>query len=60
MSVDKGDGYHDDTEIYYPGHEMSYTLEDGTSSCEAFRFRQYKAWEAGGRILLQRASDKTG
>ncbi len=60
MGVDIGDGYRDDKEIYCPGHGMSYALEDGTSSCEAFRLRQYKAWEEGGRILLQRASDKTG
>ncbi len=60
MGVGVGDGYHDDKEIYRPGNGMSYSLEDGTSSCEAFRLRQYKVWEEGGRILLLRASDKTG
>ncbi len=54
LGIDLTDGYHDDEQIYCPGHGVAYSLADGSSRCEAFTLRQYHAFEADGKIYLQR------
>jgi len=56
MGIDLVDGYHDQKEVFCPGHGMAFSLKDGTSNCDAFKLRQYKAWEQDGDVYIQRAA----
>ena len=53
VGIDLADGYHDDKQIYCPGHGIAYSFEDGSSRCELFALRRYEAFERGGTIYLQ-------
>ncbi len=52
LGVDLEDGYHDESQIFCPGHGISYALHDGASRCEAFKLRQYRAYEDNGTVYL--------
>ncbi len=54
LGVDLEDGYHDDAQIFCPGHGIAYALRDGSSKCAAFKLRQFKAYEEGGALYLQK------
>jgi len=58
LGTDLIDGYHDNEQIFCPGHGVAYSLTDGSSHNEAFRLRTYKAFDKDGMIYLQ-ASDKS-
>lgn len=60
LGIDIADGYHDDRQIFCPGHGMSFSLESGESPCTAFRLKQYRAEERNGRIYVARARKDTG
>ncbi len=53
LGVDLVDGYHDDSHVFCPGHGIAFSLKDGTSRCEAFKLRAYRAFEQDGKVLLQ-------
>lgn len=53
LGVDLVDGYHDDEQIFCPGHGVAYALKDGTSKCAAFKLRHYEAYEDGETIYLK-------
>lgn len=57
MRVDLADGYHDGETTYCPGHGMGFNVSDGASPCDAFKLRQFHAYEDGGRIRLRRSLD---
>ena len=56
LGVDLEDGFHDETQIFCPGHGIAYALHDGTSNCESFKLRQFKAYEQDGTLYLQQNS----
>lgn len=56
MGIDLADGFQDGKDVFCPGHGMTFSIENGQSSCEAFKLRQYDAHESDGQIWLQRAS----
>jgi nitrite reductase/ring-hydroxylating ferredoxin subunit len=54
LGIDIADGFHDDSQVFCPGHGIAYSLRDGTSKCEAFRLRQFEAYEREGTIYVTR------
>ena len=54
LGVDLADGNHDGEQIFCPGHGIAFSWREGTSHCEAFHLRQYKAYEEGGTIFVAR------
>lgn len=54
MAIDLADGFQDGREVFCPGHGMSFDVETGESSCDAFKLRQFEVVEQDGRILLSR------
>ena len=54
LGVDLEDGYHDEAQIFCPGHGIAYALHDGASQCAAFKLRQYRAYEQDGTVYLQK------
>ena len=53
LGVDLADGYHDESQLFCPGHGIAYSLADGRSKCESFRLTQFKAFERDGMIYVQ-------
>jgi len=60
LGMDLADGYHDEKQIYCPGHGVAFSLADGSSRCQAFKLRQYSAFEQDGQIYLQYADNEDG
>ena len=58
--MDLADGYHDERQIYCPGHGVAFSLADGSSRCQAFKLHQYSAFERDGKIYLQYADNEEG
>lgn len=56
LGIDLADGYHDEREIFCPGHGIAYSLADGRSKCAAFSLREYRAIERDGTIHVERAT----
>jgi nitrite reductase/ring-hydroxylating ferredoxin subunit len=58
IGVDLADGYHDEGEIFCPGHGIAYSLGDGRSKCDAFRLKQFNAFEKDGMIYVEQPAAK--
>ncbi|MCK0104310.1 Rieske 2Fe-2S domain-containing protein [Pseudohalocynthiibacter sp. F2068] len=56
MGIDTIDGFQDGKEVFCPGHGMSFSVETGESSCEAFKLKAVKATEKDGRVFLARTA----
>jgi nitrite reductase/ring-hydroxylating ferredoxin subunit len=54
LGIDIADGYHDETQVFCPGHGIAFALADGRSRCEAFKLRQFEAYEQDGMIYVAR------
>ncbi len=54
LGIDIADGYHDETQVFCPGHGIAFSLADGRSKCEAFRLRQFNAYEQDAMIYVAR------
>ena len=52
MGIDLVDGFQDGKEAFCPGHGMPFDIATGKSPCEAFKLRQYTAYEENGRVML--------
>jgi nitrite reductase/ring-hydroxylating ferredoxin subunit len=53
LGYDLGDGWHDDDQVFCPGHGMSFGWADGASHCDAFRLRPVNAFERDGAVYVQ-------
>jgi nitrite reductase/ring-hydroxylating ferredoxin subunit len=53
LGIDLADGYHDDKQVFCPGHGIAYSFEDGSSRCEAFALHRYEVFERDGIIYLR-------
>jgi nitrite reductase/ring-hydroxylating ferredoxin subunit len=60
LGIDLADGYHDERDIYCPGHGIAYSLTDGRSKCAAFGLREYRAFERDGTIYVERIGNEAG
>ncbi len=60
LGVDLVDGFHDDERVYCPGHGIAFCLADGSSSCEAFKLRQYRAFEEDGKVFVELKAVRDG
>lgn len=54
MKINLIDGFHDEQQIYCPGHGVAFSLEDGTSKCKLLKLHVYKACDREGRIFLEK------
>lgn len=54
IGVDLADGYHDETQLFCPGHGIAYSLSDGRSKCDSFKLKQFKAFEKDGMIYVEK------
>lgn len=52
--VDLLDGYHDDEQVFCPGHGIAFNLNDGTSACSAFNLKTYDVRDEDGQIVIQK------
>jgi nitrite reductase/ring-hydroxylating ferredoxin subunit len=60
LGVDLVNGSHDDNNVYCPGHGIAFSLDDGHSTCEAFRLKAFDAYEEDGAIYVERTSGSSG
>jgi len=60
LGVDLVDGYHDEQEVYCPGHGISFRWSDGESHCKSFRLKAFIARENDGQIFLSRKATIAG
>jgi len=58
LGMDLGDGCHEGAHAFCPGHGIEFSLEDGSSRCEDFELRQYRATEKEGQIYVQTMNGK--
>jgi nitrite reductase/ring-hydroxylating ferredoxin subunit len=54
LGVDVADGSHDESQVFCPGHGIAYRWRDGTSKCDAYKLRMFKAFESDGMIYVAR------
>jgi nitrite reductase/ring-hydroxylating ferredoxin subunit len=59
LGVDLADGSHDETQVFCPGHGITYRWRDGTSKCDAYKLRIFKAFESEGMIYVARETAVT-
>jgi nitrite reductase/ring-hydroxylating ferredoxin subunit len=52
MKINLIDGFHDEQQIYCPGHGVAFSVADGTSKCKLLKLQTYKAYESEGMIFL--------
>lgn len=48
--IDLIDGYHDDDQVYCPGHGIAFNFTDGKSSCDAFKLKTFEVKDEDGYI----------
>ena len=53
LGVDLADGYHDESQLFCPGHGIAFSLADGRSKCAAFHLRRLKAFERDEMIYVE-------
>jgi nitrite reductase/ring-hydroxylating ferredoxin subunit len=53
LGMDLADGCQEGDQAFCPGHGIQFSLQDGSSRCEAFRLRQYRVTEKDGKIYVQ-------
>ncbi|MBW4549882.1 MAG: Rieske 2Fe-2S domain-containing protein [Aphanocapsa sp. GSE-SYN-MK-11-07L] len=54
MGINLIDGFHDQQNIYCPGHAVAYGLTDGSSKCDFLKLQVYRADDREGKIFLQK------
>lgn len=54
MRINLIDGYHDEQNIYCPGHGVAFSLADGTSQCNLLKLKTYNVYESEGMIFLEK------
>ena len=59
LGIDLADGSHDETQVFCPGHGIAYRWRDGTSRCNAYKLRLFKAFEFDGVIYVVREKATT-
>ena len=58
MKINLIDGFHDEQQIYCPGHGVAFSAADGTSKCKLLKLQAYKAYESEGKIFLEKEATK--
>ena len=53
LGIDLADGYHDESQVFCPGHGIAFSLADGRSKCESFHLRRLNAFERDGMIYVE-------
>ncbi|MEW6492482.1 MAG: Rieske 2Fe-2S domain-containing protein [Cyanobacteriota bacterium] len=54
MKINLIDGFHDEQQIYCPGHGVAFFGTDGSSKCKLLKLQVYKAYESKGKIFLEK------
>ncbi len=54
MQVNLIDGFHDESQIYCPGHGVEFNWVDGKSKCDILKLQVYQAFDRHGQIFLNR------
>ena len=58
LGFDVGDGYHDDQQVFCPGHGIAFSWADGESHCDAFRLKPVTAFERDDAVYVQSRSQE--
>ncbi|NJO42773.1 MAG: Rieske 2Fe-2S domain-containing protein [Cyanobacteria bacterium RU_5_0] len=54
MGVNLIDGFHDEQNIYCPGHAVAYSLADGSSNCEFLKLQVYQVYDHNQKFFEKR------
>lgn len=60
LGIDIADGFHDETQVFCPGHGIAFSLSDGHSKCESFTLRRLHAFEKDSVVYVERAVRASG
>ncbi len=52
MQVSLIDGFHNDDQLYCPGHGIEFSLHNGKSKCSLLKIQVYQAYDQNGQIFL--------
>ncbi|MDQ3446525.1 MAG: Rieske 2Fe-2S domain-containing protein [Pseudomonadota bacterium] len=55
LGIDLADGYHDESQVFCPGHGIAFSLADGRSKCESFHLRRFNAFERDAMIYVEQS-----
>lgn len=53
LGIDLADGYHDESQVFCPGHGIAFSLADGRSKCESFHLTRFEASERDEMIYVE-------
>lgn len=48
------DGFHDEKNIYCPGHGLAFNISDGSSQCDLLKLKVYNVYEKDDKIFISK------